>query len=187
MTTLAMTTKYPLGLLLVTTILLLVPTTIAQDPASECAAVNCAACIDNDPYLCYNCEEGYYIDMGTCKSCGYCSDCVTKDVDCSSCRNNYYYDFQERTCHSRYDCSDGKYADKNTMKCEGCDSACKKCKGPSKIECTSCDEFHFVDSGMCKPCISPCVECTSRSTCKRCTDGQAAKSSKCVDDCGKYY
>lgn len=121
--------------------------------------------------------EGLQIDS----LCNYpCNECEPTDPDsCLSCfpapKSDRPY-LQINTCLA--ECSDGRYYDQKTLRCELCDPTCLTCSG-SKDICTSCgvgDYLHLRNTDCVVRCGPGYIEKPSENMCEPCKPGCSACS-----------
>ena len=117
---------------------------------TNCNDLNCLACLP-DMLTCTSCAEGFYLDAGSCISCGL-TGCDTCDVNsCLTCLPFFRYI--------------------NSTFCEACISPqCTRCDSDPNI-CTSCRPTYGVNpANSCQPCAdNNCWLCTSSYThCNAC-------------------
>ncbi|KAL4503914.1 hypothetical protein ABPG72_022544 [Tetrahymena utriculariae] len=124
-----------------------------------------------DASKCTSCLDGFYLDGGSCKKCSSpCSNCIDNDQKCTQCIDNINYKF-----------------DAPSNKCiKQCHYTCKDCSDPQDIsKCISCNDGFYLDSGLCKKCISPCSTCKNSTECLTCETGYTfdVTSNKCQPQC----
>lgn len=149
------------------------------------------------------------VSIDTCNSV-YCTSCSGPTAsDCLSCISGLFLQAAgPSTCESL--CPDGFYSDSSTNTCPNCNTACKKCSGPSANECLSCNagkyllvqagtsqcvdscpSTHYPDNdNNCMPCDTTCATCSGSlpTNCKSCSLPRYYIDGQCVLQCpGAYF
>ncbi|KAL4502619.1 hypothetical protein ABPG73_014376 [Tetrahymena malaccensis] len=137
-------------------------------PQCDTSCLTCSK--PNDQNSCLSCKDGSFLNNSSqclpCKS--PCSKCNGSADKCTSCITNYNLDNSSQSCSPT------------------CDSSCKTCsEAKNASKCLSCNDGFYLDSGLCKKCISPCSTCKSSSECLTCENGYTfdVTSSKCQPQC----
>ncbi len=144
----------------------------------------------------------------TCQSLSQptiCTSCYSQ----TSISNLIYFDSLLKNCFST--CPAGKFADVATNTCTPCDTNCLTCNA-SATYCLSCNltssyKYLFVNttatpntqvclsgcpnqmypdssnSYICTYCVSPCVTCTSSTSCSSCISGRYLLGTSCGTSC----
>lgn len=108
-----------------------------------------------------------------------CASCSGPNpVDCLSCPANF-----DHLANGRCSCSQGYYL--NYKVCAQCDSTCLSCIGADADQCTSCQTYAAMASGVtvgpcscldgyfglpssCEACLSQCASCSNGQSCSTC-------------------
>ena len=114
---------------------------------------------------------------------------VDQTADCEQCPEEC-----EQGCVNTDNCN--PCLDPNCEKCQSFEGPCApdSCIPDSvfnevtfECECNPPNYYH-TDTGLCKPCIADCKECSRSDTCQVCQDGyyltETAECGKCSDTCG---
>lgn len=140
---------------------------------------DCIACVEEKFLLKLNssmkicadsCPSDYFSIGNVCTkcdvSCKTCSSGATKGcLSCDlpryfmssecllSCPNNFYGDNETKSCVDV--CPDGTFANKLNQICTSCFVNCKGCTSQESNQCTSCNEYYFLEENS---CVSACSE-----------------------------
>jgi proprotein convertase subtilisin/kexin type 5 len=152
-------------------------------------------------------SNGYLVQQGStniwypkcfstvCRDCSNSTFCINCYNDTSITANVV---LKNNTCAPS--CPDIGFFVVNLV-CQLCDPNCYKCTGSSK-NCTQCtgslyldsttnscvsvcpDKYYSVNSTLqCSPCISPCVNCISNTSCISCQSGWFLFGNSCLVSC----
>ena len=148
----------------------------AADTQKECTA-HCAAC-NTKTGQCSKCEDGYWIEGGSCNLCSdfleNCALCDSTGSTCTKCFDGYK--LTGGSCSSG-SCEDGYWWNDTDLACFSCPSDCKTCSDDAT--CESCFEGYYHDMDRCVACSSNCKQC-DQDGCKVCQSGYELKNGKCV-------
>ncbi|XP_057288919.1 proprotein convertase subtilisin/kexin type 5 isoform X1 [Pezoporus wallicus] len=153
------------------------------------------------------CPEGTYYDEATkdCQACNWTCQTCSSSTACLTCRNGLMLNHDGRCVPFGY-CSSTEYYVEKTQTCKPCHKKCFRCSGPTKHQCLSCANNHYLlnttcvetcpdgyyvesDKGQCSPCHSTCVTCTGKhsSQCLSCKPGWYRQGKGCVNQCPAGY
>ncbi|XP_060043899.1 extracellular matrix organizing protein FRAS1 isoform X2 [Erinaceus europaeus] len=178
---------------------------------------SCRTCQGSGPFSCSSCGSdlvlshlgtcsttcfpGHYLDDSrTCQPCStHCGRCDAQ-AGCTSCRDPskvlLFGECQYESCAPQY------YLDFSTNTCKECDWSCSACSGPLRTDCLQCMDGYFLqdgacveqcsasfyrDAGLCKSCVSHCLQCQGPQECTRCEGPLLLLEAHCVQECGKGY
>lgn len=134
-----------------------------------CTLANCGDC-SVDSTKCKGCKNTHYPvkegeELKECKECeGGCSTCTSK-TECSSCKDNFFFNAAAKTCPK-------------------CDESCATCRGDAK-QCVNCTQGYskpdatpkefqlgqLPETGACHKCSDTnCAKCNKADTCDKCID-----------------
>ncbi|EGR31614.1 zinc finger lsd1 subclass family protein, putative [Ichthyophthirius multifiliis] len=137
----------------------------SQQICGKCE-IHCLKCEHNNPVICNNCIDNYYLFNGKCRdSCqaetykngaeclpcnsSVCKTCIDTPTKCTSCQNDKY--LQQNEC--KENCNDLFYkGQKNGIK-------------------------------MCIPCQEPCLQCENEFKCLSCIQGLFFSNFSCLKNC----
>ncbi|EAR93473.2 hypothetical protein TTHERM_00424410 (macronuclear) [Tetrahymena thermophila SB210] len=105
------------------------------------------------------CNTGYIDLNGDCQSCPSNCDVCTSQAACSQCSQNYYLTVQQ-TCVSS--CPQTFITDSTSKKC-----VCGANRTQKNNLCP-CNSSYVDINGVCQPCSSNCIQCTSQTQCTVC-------------------
>ena len=131
------------------------------DPTNCCSA-HCSSCLG---ITCNACETGFTLEFNLCIPTDPCASISFACIQCSGgvCQN----------------CIDGTYLNTTLNLCWFCPDTCLTCSSPTF--CTSCPTQTYLQNGVCQPCSSPCLSCSSTtSNCTACFSGATLNNNKCV-------
>ena len=182
-----------------------------DNTCNECPE-NCSSCVVdlNDTINCSVCEDGFFPNVtqgscdeipicdngtfynstdNTCNECPFnCTECTfdvnNSQVNCSSCKNDSFYNESQSSCDAIPSCSNATYYNATDNTCNECPDNCSICaidaNNTENINCSvcedgffknvtqgSCDEIPVCDNGTfynstdntCNECPSNCTEC----------------------------
>jgi len=126
------------------------------------AIAHCVSC-NSDGTVCNGCDDKFYPDGNTCKSCpDHCRMCSSAS-GCTTCDLYYYLEEDDNSC-------------------KPCHNTCLKCNGPDVDQCKECRDpaYQLADktseSSYCKKCdVEGCIAYGSNHR-----RGDAATSCNCV-------
>ena len=101
------------------------------------------------------------LNLITCyKSCETCSIDINNSNEtkhnCIKCMDDYYHSPENNSnCYSLEEKNINWYLDSNNSRFGFCHKNCKSCSGPSKFNCTSCNNGFYLDNGNCTNECSP--------------------------------
>uniref|UniRef100_A0A3B3XXL2 Growth factor receptor domain-containing protein n=1 Tax=Poecilia mexicana TaxID=48701 RepID=A0A3B3XXL2_9TELE len=137
------------------------------------------------------------------KSCLTCSG--HEPTECLSCDANRRVD-ESGGCVWSSQCSMDSYVDLNGD-CQRCHTQCRRCDGPGKDHCLSCNEPHLLLNATCvkkcpvgyyvedkvdpacERCHPSCESCFGHHSqhCKTCKPGFFKQASSCVETCSESH
>lgn len=151
-------------------------TNVINTLSQKACIAHCGDC-DTATGLCSKCEDGYWMEGGSCNLCSdfleHCALCDSTGSTCTKCFDGYKLD--GGSCMSG-SCEDGYWWD-GEESCLACPSVCKTCSDDST--CESCFEGYYHDMDRCVACSSNCTQC-DQDGCKVCQSGYELKNGKCV-------
>uniref|UniRef100_A0A3B3UMJ9 Growth factor receptor domain-containing protein n=1 Tax=Poecilia latipinna TaxID=48699 RepID=A0A3B3UMJ9_9TELE len=195
-----------------------------EQECMQCHA-DCASCDgpdDKDCNVCRNpkavrydgeclarCPSNTYHDENNneCTACD--KSCLTcsghEPTDCLSCDANRRVD-ESGGCVWSSQCTMDSYVDLNGD-CQRCHTQCRRCDGPGKDHCLSCNESHLLLNGTCvkkcpvgyyvedkvdpacERCHPSCESCFGHHSqhCKTCKPGFFKQASSCVETCSERF
>ena len=121
----------------------------------------CNTCESTSPDVCTSCNDGYYLDAGSCKPCAE-SNCAKCPTSASVCE-----EYKTDTGQFTFETSTGEVVP------AVCNAGCIKCSQTDPNKCINCMDGYSLENGNCIPCTSPC---------KTCQDGQPAKCLSCYSN-----
>ncbi|XP_053778816.1 extracellular matrix organizing protein FRAS1 isoform X3 [Desmodus rotundus] len=189
----------------------------AEEGACKKCHPSCRTCQGRGPFSCSSCDTdlvlshlgtcsttcfpGHYLDDNhACQPCNtHCRSCDSQ-ASCTSCQDPNKVllsgECQFESCAPQY------YLDLSTKACKECHWSCGACSGPLQTDCLQCTEgfvlqggacvercapAFYRDSGLCKSCDSPCLQCQGPQECTRCEEPFLLLEARCVQECGKGY
>lgn len=166
------------------------------------SSTQCLTC--QSPYIYYDidfqcllaCPSTHYELNYVCKLClAPCMTCLDAST-CLSCSIGYYYN---GTCLAS--CPQGTYANTTAGSCDVCASQCLSCEGSPSF-CLTCvspyllfesscllgcpSALYYQLESLCLICSSPCLTCSSSSSCLSCQLGYLFSTS-CLSSCQDGY
>ncbi|KAG7241170.1 hypothetical protein INR49_025913 [Caranx melampygus] len=171
---------------------------------------DCDTCADPEAIL-HNgaclvaCSTHTYRDTMT----GDCEDCDASCLTCSgphassctSCREGLSLEGHGHCVPSPSNCLPHQYANQDG-ECHPCHKYCRRCSGPRKTECLSCNQRHLLLNGTCadecpsgyyedesgqkcEPCHPSCDTCVGRHSqeCLTCKAHLFREGKECVETC----
>lgn len=125
---------------------------ICHSKCESCNGPNITDCLSCSSSLllqdtkCVNaCDDGYFIDAGSCARCLHtCTNCVSR-TNCTSCNKNLH--LQSGECRSS--CAEGYYSNRGV--CTKCYLSCHTCNGPRRDQCVECPNGWQLAGGECHP------------------------------------
>uniref|UniRef100_A0A3B3UPK2 R-spondin Fu-CRD domain-containing protein n=1 Tax=Poecilia latipinna TaxID=48699 RepID=A0A3B3UPK2_9TELE len=180
----------------------------------EChqCAPECGSCKER-PSNCLSCERGFLLLDNSClSSCpeGY-YDNSKECLRCPHCDANRRVD-ESGGCVWSSQCTMDSYVDLNGD-CQRCHTQCRRCDGPGKDHCLSCNEKlltslwlrpldgtcvkkcpvgYYVEDKVdpaCERCHPSCESCFGHHSqhCKTCKPGFFKQASSCVETCSERF
>lgn len=147
----------------------------AVNTEKECTA-HCAAC-NTKTGQCSKCEDGYWIEGGSCNLCSdfleNCALCDSTGSTCTKCFDGYK--LTGGSCSSG-SCEDGYWWNDTDLACFSCPSDCKTCSDDAT--CESCFDGYYHDMGSCVACSQNCEQCNYNG-CIKCRTDYELKNGKC--------
>mmetsp|Transcript_26542 Transcript_26542/g.26193 ORF Transcript_26542/g.26193 Transcript_26542/m.26193 type:complete len:490 (-) Transcript_26542:34-1503(-) len=159
------------------------PTQVFDPATNSCGECNQPSCKCSDPNVynpttktCVSCPNGQYGHQGVCVYCQ--STCLTcnSSSECTQCYPGMHFS-SNGTC----ECSGtDEIFNPTTKTCEGCSNC--TCSDPSEVydpvtkTCVSCPNGKYAHSGLCYPCQSTCLTCSSYNVCTECYSGMHLSS-----------
>lgn len=148
---------------------------------------NCTSCPRNAPYLqgancTTSCSNGYVLNGNVCLQCDVsCGSCYAGlPNNCTSCASGYAMSTTPGVCIPT--CIGNSF--NSGTGCQACPTTCAGCLNSNTcIACSSTSAL--IVSGLCTPCISPCLTCVSGSStvCTSCIAGTSLSGTSCLSIC----
>lgn len=144
------------------------------------------------------CQDGYYLDLLTtpgeliCTKCQAPCEYCTSKIDCLSCvTHNFLIRGRCEECsancstcvNGKFKCStcvENHWLTKNNS-CEVCSSNCTTCN-PLTGQCTGCKDDKYLNGTECILCESPCLNCSTKTSCLSCVAGNQLFGDICCAD-----
>ncbi|KAL4486105.1 hypothetical protein ABPG72_012158 [Tetrahymena utriculariae] len=171
-----------------------------QKICQQCSQ-GCNSC--EDTKTCIDCIANFFLNSdNTCQKCYLnCLTCNGANLNqCLTCQNDLILK-SDNSCG----CNSGQFIDisnKNSIKCNKCDSTCLECQGSQPNQCLSCSKtsenkylyknqcyqnqppatYCDPSNNICQDCQSPCSTCSGigQSDCTACQAGYYLYSGKCL-------
>jgi hypothetical protein len=117
--------------------------------------VSCKPCLHNckecsSRTFCTSCFEYTELQDGECRCHNKKNHVNPITKECEPCQGDRVWDLTAQTCNLH--CPEKTY--KQGDHCADCSPICKKCDGPTALECTVCYENSTLYSGICI-CLEP--------------------------------
>ena len=138
----------------------------------------CLTCLDATS--CLECHEGYYLNGTSCLPCdSICHSCNTSSSNCTRCHMGYQLSASTSTCTQI--CEKYEYFNTTTSQCLLCPRPCSTCDLNDPSVCLQCQNDHYLDAGICKPCHESCAKCTgpAENECTYCLENYKLSGSTC--------
>lgn len=128
--------------------------------------------------MCQTCVSGFNLANNLCVApCPF--PCATCDANNNCLTCFAAYSLSGTSCQPDIACSSTSSCTACPLSyaitagtCVHCTAAnCLQCLASTVSSCELCVDTHYVNSGSCSPCISPCLRCQTSSVCLTCIDG----------------
>lgn len=127
----------------------------------NCTDTNALTCSTNNASYSLTCQLGYTAVNGLCTACAdNCNKCNYNGAgqcDSQGCAIGYTQFFASTTCVK-------------------CFFGCTSCSDLNPNICVSCGAYKYLSAGICQPCPTNCITCTTFFTCTNCIAGYAVYS-----------
>ncbi|CAG9329958.1 unnamed protein product [Blepharisma stoltei] len=144
----------------------------------NCTCLDGSKIYDPTTNTCVPCPDGKYAFDGNCYNCiSPCAACSYYD-HCTECFPGMHLSSSNASCV----CNDPTQTfNSSTNTCGDCTEGSCKCTDsqvydPTTKTCVSCPTGKYASDGVCSPCQSTCLACSSSSECTQCYQGMDLSS-----------